>query len=243
MAEALLPERPRRRGVFVYKSDQPGNEDYMRGGERFSMTLFPDGRLVQRANCHIAVDPDVERDSVLTVDKTLRPIEAYVRIETGGQFTGSAWYHFNDSHGTCEAFTAQDGRVSYTENVPPGPFCFCSHAIVGDAWMIAAMAGTADNTRTETPLYTVTLNKQGATGPALATKPFGVERVGPETIKVPAGAFETVRYRCGAVPDGTALEDSDFQYNIWITDDVFKMAVLSMYPGKTRFELVDLETD
>jgi len=45
------------------------------------------------------------------------------------------------------------------------------------------------------------------------------------------------------VPDGTALEDADFQYNIWITDDVFKMAVLSMYPGKTRFELVDLETD
>ena len=61
MAEALPPERPRRRGVFVYKSDQPGNEDYMRGGERVSMTLFPDGRLVQRANCHIAVDPDVER--------------------------------------------------------------------------------------------------------------------------------------------------------------------------------------
>lgn len=243
MAEALPPERPRRRGVFVYKSDQPGNEDYMRGGERFSMTLFPDGRLVQRANCLIAVDPDVERDSVLTVDKALRPIEAYVRIETGGQFTGSAWYYFNDSHGTCEAFTAQDGRVSYTESVPPGPFCFCSHAIVGDAWMIAAMAGTADKTRTETPLYTVTLNKQGATGPALATKPFGVERVGPETIKVPAGTFETVRYRCGAVPDGTALEDADFQYNIWITDDVFKMAVLSMYPGKTRFELVDLETD
>ncbi len=211
----------------------------MRGRERFSMTLFPDGRLVQRAQCHIAVAPDVDRDSVLTVDSTLRPIEAYVRIETGGQFTGSGWYYFNDTHGTCEAYTTQEGRVTYTEEVPPGPFCFFSHAIVGDAWMIVAKAPQTDNTRVETTLYTVTLNKQGATGPALATKPFGVERVGPETVTVPAGTFETIRYRCGAVPEGTDLADADFQYNIWVTDDVFKMAVLSMYPGKTRFELVE----
>jgi len=227
-------------GVFTYKSDQPGNEDLMRGGERFSMTLFPDGRLVQRANCHIAVDPDIERDSVLSVDSKLRPVDAFVRIETGGQFTGTGWYHFTETEGTCEAYTALDGRITYTQHVPLGPFCFCTHSIVGDAWMIAAKAPTTDYTRVETTLYTVTLNKQGATGPALITKPFALERVKAETVTVPAGTFDSVRYRCAAIPKNSELEETDFQYNIWITDDLFRMAVLSMYPGKTRFELTEL---
>ena len=196
----------------------------MRGGERFSITQFPDRRLVQRASCHIAVDPDVERDSVLTVDSHLRPIDAFVRIETGGQFTGTGWYHFTETLGTCEAFTALDGRVTYTQNLPPGPFCFCTHSIVGDAWMIAALAPETDNTRVETTLYTVTLNKQGATGPALATKPFAVQRVAAETIEVEAGTFGTVRHRCAAIPDNGVLSDANFQYDIWITDDVFRMA-------------------
>jgi len=232
--------RPTRRGTFSYMSDQPGDNDLMRGSEHFSMTLFPDGRLVQRANCHIASAPDVERDSVLTVDRTLRPIDAFVRIETGGQFTGMGWYNFTRKYVSCEALTAPNNRVSYLKEIPSNPFCFCTHAIVGDAWMIAAKSGSVDNTRTLTVLYTVTLNKQGATGPGLETKAFGVERVGPETVTVPAGTFETIHYRCGAVPEHMDLNDADFRYNIWVTDDIFKLAVLSMYPGKTRFELTDL---
>ncbi len=236
----MRPMRPMRQGRIAYVSDQEDNRDLMRGSEQFSMTQFADGRLVQRAQCRIDVAPDVERDSVLTVDSTLRPMDAFVRIETGGQFTGTGWYTFTDTLGTCEAFTALDGRVTYRQPLPPGPFPFCTHSIVGDAWMIAAKAPWTNDTRIQTTLYTVTLNKQGATGPALAVKPFGIGRVGPETITVPAGTFETVRYTCGEVPDGTTLEDADFRYNIWVTDDDFRMAVLSMYPGRTRFQLIEL---
>ena len=237
----MTTPRPIRNGRIAYVSDRDDNAGNMRGGERFSMTQFPDGRLVQRTHCRIEVAPDVERDSVLTVDSTLRPIDAFVRIETGGQFTGTGWYHFGDDVGTCEAITVGDGRISTSEPLTPGPFSFCTHSIVGDAWMIVAKAPTEDNSRVLTTLYTVTINKQGATGPTLATKPFGIERVGPESITVPAGTFETIRYRCAEVPEGTALDDADFQYNIWVTDDDFHMAVLSMYPGQTRFELVELD--
>ena len=88
--------------------------------------------------------------------------------------------------------------------------------------------------------YGSTLNKQGATGPALATKAYGVERVGLETIVVPAGTFSTLHLRSGEVETPQQLASADFSYDIWVTDDEYRLAVLSMYKGKARYQLTEL---
>jgi hypothetical protein len=239
----VTTDRITRRGRIAYVSDQPDDKGTARGGEEFSITRFDDGRMIQRAHCRITAPPGVERDSVVAVDANLRPVDAYVRIETGGKFTGTGWYVFGSDSILCETQTAE-GLMSYSRDVPRiGPLPFCSHAIAGDAWMIAAAAPDQDGTRSLTTLYTSTLNKQGATGPELATLPFGIARIGQESVTVTAGTFDTVRCTCGEVPEGTALDEADFRYNIWITDDSFRMAVLSTYPGQTRFELIDFSED
>ena len=133
----MTTDRITRRGRIAYVSDQPDDKGTARGGEEFSITRFDDGRMIQRAHCRITAPPDVERDSVVAVDANLRPVDAYVRIETGGKFTGTGWYVFGSDSILCETQTAE-GLMSYSRDVPRiGPLPFCSHAIAGDAWMIA----------------------------------------------------------------------------------------------------------
>ena len=158
-------------GRINYISDRPQDNGRVHGHEQFTITRMADGRMVQRAHCRITDPPNVERDSLLAVDPTLRPTDALVRIDTGGQFTGTAWYRFSSREAECEAFTSTDGRVHYRHRITPGPVPFCCHALVGDAWMIAADAPLTDGQRQPIMLLTSTLNKQGASGPALPQYP------------------------------------------------------------------------
>ena len=199
--------------------------------------------MVQRAHCRINDPPHVERDSVLAVDSALRPLDSYVRIETGGAFTGVAWYWFSDREAECQVFSRSEGRTTFRQTVGSGPFAFCSHAVIGDAWMLAAVAPREDGERRAVTLLTSTLNKQGATGPGLATKAYGVERVGAETVAVPAGRFKVVHLRSGEVSSPDALYDASFSYEIWVTEDDFRLGVLSMYRGKASYQLAELKRD
>ncbi len=227
-------------GQIAYLSDADADRGRQHGGERFTITRHADGRMVQRAHCRITDAPDVERDSVFAVDANLRPQDAYVRIDAGGGFTGTAWYTFSSEQAECEAFTAVDGRVRIAEPIPAEPFAFCCHALVGDAWMLAGVAPLEDGQRRAVTLLTSTLNKQGATGPTLATKAYGVERVGVERIRVPAGEFDTLHLCSGEVDHADGLESAHFSYHIWVTDDPFRLAVLSSYRGKARYQLTML---
>jgi len=217
--------------------DTPEQKGVHLGYEDFSMTRFGDGRRVQRASCRIArTGLDVERDSVMAVDADWRPLDATVRIETDGAFTGSAWYAFSDDEAECVALTAGEGRITYRQAVP-ARFSFCCHALIGDAWMIAAGDPGADATRGYWDLWTSTLNKSGASGPALAYIPYGIERVGRESVTVPAGTFETVHYTSGRVEAPNTLESAPFAYHIWVSDDDWRVCVRSAYPGASLYEL------
>jgi hypothetical protein len=227
-------------GRISYISDKDSDRGREHGSERFTITRRADNHMVQRAHCRITDPPHVERDSVLAVDGAMRPTDSYVRIETQGSFTGVAWYRFSENRAECEAFTRDGGRQHYQETVESEPFPFCSHALVGDAWMLACVAPLKDGQRRAIRLLTSTLNKQGATGPALATKAYGVERVGLETIVVPAGTFSTLHLRSGEVETPQQLASADFSYDIWVTDDEYRLAVLSMYKGKARYQLTEL---
>ena len=207
------------------------------------MTRFENGRAIQRALCRIARPGlDVERDSVMAVDANWRPTEAFVRIETAGQFTGSAWYTFSATQAECAADTTGEGRVTYRQPLN-GPFSFCCHALVGDAWMIAVGDPGHDGARESWDLLTSTLNKSGASGPALAYIPYGIERIGRETMTVAAGTFETIHYRCGRTDGVGGIADAPFDYHMWVTDDAHRICVRSAYPGASKYELAALSVD
>ena len=236
----MTRERARLTGRIDYLYDTPEQRGTKLGEETFSMTRFEDGRLTQRAFCRIARPGlDVERDSVMAVDADWQPTDAYVRIETEGQFTGSARYAFTPSHALCTAETSGEGQVIYQREMN-GPFSFCCHALIGDAWMIAAGDPGQDGSRGHWDLLTSTLNKSGASGPSLAYIPYGIERVGRESITVAAGAFETIHYRCGRTDGVATIADAPFDYHIWVTDDDFRLCVRSAYPGASVYELAEL---
>ncbi|MEQ8248334.1 MAG: hypothetical protein RID42_11715 [Alphaproteobacteria bacterium] len=236
----MAQERTHLTGRIDYLYDTPAQRGTKLGNERFSITRFADGRLSQRAFCRIARPGlDVERDSLMAVDAAWRPTDAYVRIETGGQYTGSAWYTFSASKAECAADTRGDGRVTYRRALP-GPFSFCCHALIGDAWMIAAGDPGTDGARAPWDLLTSTLNKSGASGPALAYIPYGIERVGRETITVGAGTFDTIHFRCGRVDGVAHIADAPFSYHMWVSDDPYRLCVRSAYPGASAYELAEL---
>ncbi|MDA1059332.1 MAG: hypothetical protein O3C65_11650 [Proteobacteria bacterium] len=227
-------------GRLDYMYDTPEQRGTKLGFEDFSITRFADGRLTQRAFCRIARPGlDVERDSVMAVDANWRPTNAFVRIETSGQFTGSAWYTFSKTDAECAADTRGEGRVTYRRALD-GPFSFCCHALVGDAWMIAAGDPGKDGARVPWNLLTSTINKSGASGPALAYIPYGIERVGRETITVAAGTFETIQYRCGRIDGVADIADAPFSYHMWVSDDPYRVCVRSAYPGASKYELVEM---
>lgn len=239
----MTQDRRRATGRIAYMYDTPEQKGVQLGYEDFSMTRFADGRLIQRAFCRFARPGlDVERDSVMAVDADWRPTDAFVRIETGGLFTGSAWYTFSKDEAACAANTSGEGRITYRRPLN-GPFSFCCHALVGDAWMIAAGDPGTDGTRGPWDLLTSTVNKSGASGPALAYISYGIERVGRETVTVAAGTFETVHYRCGRTGGVAAIADAPFAYHMWVSDDPWRVCVRSAYPGASVYELASFETD
>ena len=109
--------------------------------------------------------------------------------------------------------------------------------------MIAAGDPGHDGKRDRWDLLTSTLNKSGASGPALAHIPYGIERVGRETLTISAGTFETIHYRCGRTYSAATIADAPFDYHIWVSDDPYRICVRSAYPGASKYELAELKIE
>ena len=67
----------------------------------------------------------------------------------------------------------------------------------------------------------------------LASTTIVAERLGPETITVPAGTFDTVRYRFS--PDGLEAED------VWVLPDDWTLVRSSWGRYTTTYELAELD--
>ncbi len=194
-----------------------GDEVGLRGIERFSVAVAPDGSRTLHATCEI-MDRRVSKDVVYSVDKDFRPIDAFVRLIKDGQFVGSGWFNFDGAGADFEGVNQVLGRVSQRINRPNSFPSFGPHPLACDVWHLAQYVHGSPQKVQFLDSALSSVEHDGCSGPMLHPVRFGIEFIGPERITVAAGTFETHRYRFhleGTVPQPHPPEE------LWCVPDDF----------------------
>jgi hypothetical protein len=213
MRTDLVP-LPRRAGRISYRHRSDGAEW---GFEDFTLTRDAAGGRCLSAHCEMAFDAEqVVRETVLSVDSTFQPLDAYVRILNGGVPTGSGWFRFGEDQAEGESFTQASGRLSQRMPIDRPMRGFGVHALMGDGWLAASFpfergAGHTHFLGQRNLLHS--LHHFGATGPRLELSTSGLTYIGRETITVPAGSFDCHRLAF------TGMTNAHPPYHMWISTD------------------------
>jgi hypothetical protein len=229
------------RGQIAYVGDglEGQNVPVERGREWFHVTVHPNGDRTINARCEID-DSQVVRDVVYSVDAAWAPVDAFIRLNVKGQFMGSGWFHFTADAATCETFMAEGGRVSQTINRQVGQgaagISFGAHPVACDVWHLGVhQPGTpGPGTVTSHTAFMSSLLPNGASGPMLSTMTYGVEELGPETLTVRAGTFDTHHYRY-------IFDDGHPDEHVWYTSEDRILVKIRWDLLRTTYELVSLE--
>ena len=178
------------RGRLDYVHDERGET----GREWVTITVNADGSRTIRAQCEMDED-GLLRDVIWSLDSNWRPIDAYVRLNVGGAFQGAGWFWMNGTEIEGEILNAETGRLRQKLRLEHPPAIFGAHPVSGDAMKTANFDRTSkDKIQKFNGLSTSPL-PNGGSGPLLTLMVMTFEFIGEETVTVPAGTFETERYR------------------------------------------------
>ncbi len=170
------------------------------GREHFTITHHRDGSRVLRALCEMD-DDQVLRDVTYAIGEDGRPHDAFVRLTVADHFVGSTWFTFEPESVACEALTAAQGRFTQKLSFPGGAPCFGTHSLITDGWHGALWRVEGPEEQCfRSPVCSQAAN--GATGPMLSIIEFSLQRIGTESVHVPAGEFECSHFliNFGAYP-------------------------------------------
>jgi hypothetical protein len=207
------------------------------GHEWFSTTVFPDGSRTVRCECHFWRD-DLVRDVTFTVDRTWRPVDAYLRVARANAFLGAARYGFSGRRVVVDGIDAE-GKPSHLQqdlelDVPACGF----HPIYNDALWTALFDLRRPNDVQRFP-GCVTYSKE-----MIGKEKLGIERfdlairlLGQESVSVSAGVFDSRHFE-------VLIEGLDAPFHIWTTgpDHILVREQWAQMPGES-FELAALEFD
>lgn len=176
-----------------------GRIEYQRktggGQEWFSITVAANGDRTFRTQTEME-DIGLLRDVVQTVDANWLPRDAYVRLCQKGQFTGVAWFKFDATGVDCEAYTVGQGRVSQRVETGVPIRILASHPVLADAWQCASFDHRRpERSQTIAPWAHTSPRSDGSSGPMIGLGKKVMDYVGEERVTVPAGTFDTRRYR------------------------------------------------
>ena len=214
-------------GKILYTGDAVGE----RGREWFTITVHRNGERTMRSLCEMD-DSQVLRDVVYTVDKTWRPLDAFVRLTVERKFMGSGWFHFAEDFIECETSTADAGRISQRIAVDERPRTFGAHPVACDIWHLAAFDLSSPKKIQTWPGAMSSPLPNGASGPMIGLSTLRVEHLGREDVTVPAGTFQCERFRF-------LLEDKPPE-ELWCTVDDYLMVKIRWDLLETTYELVEL---
>lgn len=229
------------RRSFAGLIEAVGDDVGLRGTERFSICVAPDGSRTLHATCEI-FDRHVSKDVVYSVDAEWRPIDAYVRLLKHGSLFGTGWFRFGADAVELESWNRDLGRISQRVELKRQLRSFGPHPLSCDIWHLAAF----DHARPERvqrmhDTMLSSLEHDGCSGPMLHPLEFGIEYIGRERIRVRAGEFEVDRYQFrleGALPQEHPLEE------LWCIPEDF--VIVKIRVGgylATTYELVEFESD
>ncbi len=156
-----------------------GDTQGLRGLERFSVSVTPDGSRTLHATCEI-YDRNVSRDVIYSVDRDFRPMDACVRLIKDGSLLGTG-----------------------------GFASFDPHPLSCDIWYLARYDHASKQRIQYFDSALSSLEHDGCSGPMLHQIRFGIESLGPQMVTVPAGTFETHHYQFhldGSLPEEHPLE-------------------------------------
>lgn len=209
----------------------------LRGTERFSVSVAPDGSRTLHATCEI-FDRNVSKDVVYSVDASWHPIDSYVRLIKNGSLLGTGWFRFGEKEMEVETWNAELGRISQRVARDEPLRTFGPHPLSCDVWHLPAFDHSSDQ-RVQRMHDTMlsSLEHDGCSGPMLHPIVFGIEYIGRERIRVRAGEFEVDRYQFaleGSLPQEHPLEE------LWCTPDDFVLVKIRVggYLA-TTYELVE----
>jgi hypothetical protein len=166
------------------------------GEERFRLSVYPDGSRSLSIWNDLAARSS-QMSVQLSVDRAFRPVEAYARYWSAGRYRGSAWIRLDGDKLRLDSSTAGAPHIE-VQNAP-ARVSLGTHPVSGDGWHVAA----AEFVDGRAIARTFTLDPSGDAGKPLLGKlgDLSIERVGEESVEVPAGRFDAVRYRLAGLSD------------------------------------------
>ncbi|MCS6948786.1 MAG: DUF3108 domain-containing protein [Steroidobacteraceae bacterium] len=179
------------KGRYLYTALQ---ERRARGSEEFHLTVYADGSR-SLLFWHDLFARHSQFTVALRVGADWRPQEAYVNYYSGGAFKGSA-HLLVAGNRLSGSSRGPSGVVSHAVEVPER-FSIGAHPVAADGWHTAH----APNPRQKVPIYTLEASADIGKPPLGRLTEVDCEFVGRETITVPAGTFETLRYRLAGAND------------------------------------------
>ncbi|MFZ1624276.1 MAG: hypothetical protein WAU48_05770 [Gammaproteobacteria bacterium] len=113
-----------------------GDTQGLRGLERFSVSVTPDGSRTLHATCEI-YDRNVSRDVIYSVDRDFRPMDACVRLIKDGSLLGAGRFHFDMHGGSLDCDSRVLGHVTQRVDQQGGFPSFGPHPLSCDIWHLA----------------------------------------------------------------------------------------------------------
>lgn len=215
-----------------------GDTTGLRGIERFSVSVAPDGSRTLHATCEI-FDRAVSKDVVYSVDREFKPIDAYIRLIKDGALLGTGWYRFDAEKAELQSWNRELGRIDQRVTLDAPIESFGPHPLACDCWHLAAYDhGSARGIQPMERTLLSSVEHDGCSGPMLHPIRFGLEYAGRETVSVRAGTFEVDHYLfhlAGSLPVEHPTEE------LWVIPEDF--IIVKIRVGgylATTYELVEL---
>lgn len=181
-------------GVYRYETIRDARR---RGEERFQLLVHPDGSRTMLM-WHDLAARNAQFTVVLRNDAGFRPLEAFVSYWNDARFKGSASILVEDTRLTAQA--AGPAGVVPQATVVPQRFSIGTHPVAGDGWHTAGYDEARGGEQLQT-LYSMEAGPDPMKPVLGSLVPLKIERVGEETVDVPAGRFAATHWRVAGVND------------------------------------------
>ncbi|MDX2145785.1 MAG: hypothetical protein SFV19_20700 [Rhodospirillaceae bacterium] len=197
-------------------------DDKLCGSDSFMLSLQTDGTRTLRANTE-QPDRGMQINIVLRVAEDLRPLEGYTLTYSEGKFLGAGLFAINGD--TLTASVKTPTRQSLETIAVPANFSLLLHPVSADGWHFGyydmAKGGVQESSRC------VVGGARESVRCAMSTTPL--EFVANERITVPAGTFDTRRFKFGANTE------------VWLAGRDNVMVRHDYRTFGTRYQLVELK--